>query len=162
MARDLLAFLMLLDHFMTAKWPAIVVFPQLMVNCLTAIEGKWSWILLIVAAIIYALYSTLSICIPTQTPCVHLQVQSSECHVLLASATEAVRGSLSLRIVRPNVPPGRTIWNIMHEWPASARSCTVNSELGLTMTIDIGMQYECLCMPCDMLWCPKWMFVCVV
>ena len=29
-------------------------------------------------------------CVPTQTPGVHLRVQSLECHVLLLSATEAV------------------------------------------------------------------------
>ena len=58
-----------------------------------------------VAAIIHALYSTLSLCIPIQTPYVHLRVQSSECHLLLASATDALHGTHSLRIVRPELVP---------------------------------------------------------
>ena len=53
-----------------------------------------------VAAIFYAVYSTLCICVPTWTPGVHLWVQSSECYVPLASATELVRGTHSLRILR--------------------------------------------------------------
>ena len=51
------------------------------------------------------------------------------------------------------VLPERTIWNIMHEWPASARSHTVNSEFDHTTTIYIGMQNECLFVLCHMLWC---------
>ena len=50
-----------------------------------------------VAAIFYGAYSTLCICVPTQTPCVFLRVQSSERHVLFAFATESVRGTHSLR-----------------------------------------------------------------
>ena len=43
-----------------------------------------------VAAIFYAVYYTLCICVPTWTPSVHLRVQSLACHILLVFVTEAV------------------------------------------------------------------------
>ena len=57
--------------------------------------GDW-----IVAAIFYAVFSSLCICGPTWTPSVHLRVQSLECQVLLASATELVCSTHILRATR--------------------------------------------------------------
>ena len=72
----------------------------------TLIENlKWLWS---VASIFYAVYSKLCSFVPKQNPSVHLQAQSLEYHVLLTSATEAVCGTHSLRIVRPIYVPGRT------------------------------------------------------
>ena len=57
----------------------------------------------------------------------------------------------------PNVSSEGTIWNVMHEWLASARSCTVNSELDPSSALYYDFQEICLRLPCDMSRCAKWM-----
>ena len=115
-----------------------------------------------VAAIFHSLYSTVQISLPTRISRVHLRVQSSEFQILSASAAEAFGGTHSWLIVRRERFLGRTIWNIMLEWPISARSCNVNPELDPSTMIYSGMQYVCLHTPFGMLWCAIWMFVCTI
>ena len=92
---------------------------------------------------VHAIYSTLLSSVPTQTPSVHLQVQSSDVtscgylqHRHFAVLTGCMLGTL-------NISLEQAVWNIMHKWPTSTHLCTVHSKLGASITMYFGVQHEC-------------------
>ena len=88
-----------------------------------------------------------------QTPCAHLEVQSSSWQNPFLAATDAFGGTRSLRALRFEQIEGTDdMKRYARATYISARSCLVNSALDLFVEIRFGVKCECVLVQRDMLW----------